>query len=78
VPRGLRVLGQLPDGSWRDLAGEGAAWLRARAAKQLLERHEARLVVPLERAAVTRLRLSSADVPWDLVEARVRVEETPR
>jgi hypothetical protein len=78
VPPRLRVLG-LEAGEWRDLvADRGAAFLRARAANQLLWRQEARLVVPLLPNAAREIRLVSAAVPWDLPEVRVRLAEAPQ
>ncbi len=73
VPRTLHVLG-LEAGTWRDLAGEPeVAWLRARAAHQLLHDQYARLVIPLQPSRASRLRLASPDVPWDLPEVRLRL-----
>ena len=73
VPSSLRVLGLVGD-EWLDLTEEPTgAHLRARAANQLLRQRTARLVVRLRPGRVSRLRLVSADVPWDLPEVRVRV-----
>ena len=73
VPSSLRVLGLVGD-EWLDLTEEPTgAHLRARAANQLLRERTARLVVRLRPGRVSRLRLVSADVPWDLPEVRVRV-----
>jgi len=73
VPSSLRVLGLVGD-EWLDLTEEPTgAHLRARAANQLLRERTARLVVRLRPSHVSKLRLVSADVPWDLPEVRVRV-----
>ena len=73
VPSSLRVLGLVGD-EWLDLTEEPTgAHLRARAANQLLKQRTARLVVRLRPGRVSKLRLVSADVPWDLPEVRVRV-----
>jgi hypothetical protein len=75
VPPSLRVLGLVGD-EWLDLTEEPTgAHLRARAANQLLKQRTARLVVRLRPGHVSKLRLVSADVPWDLPEVRVRVSE---
>lgn len=75
VPPSLRVLGLVGD-EWLDLTEEPTgAHLRARAANQLLKDRTARLVVRLRPGRVSKLRLVSADVPWDLPEVRVRVSE---
>jgi hypothetical protein len=42
----------------------------------LLRQRTARLVVRLRPGRASKLRLVSADVPWDLPEVRVRVSET--
>jgi hypothetical protein len=73
VPSSLRVLGLVGD-EWLDLTEEPTgAHLRARAANQLLRQRTARLVVRLRPDRASKLRLVSADVPWDLPEVRVRV-----
>ena len=73
VPSSLRVLGLVGD-EWLDLTEEPTgAHLRARAANQLLTQRAARLVVRLRPGRVSKLRLVSDDVPWDLPEVRVRV-----
>jgi hypothetical protein len=73
VPSSLRVLG-LSGNEWLDLTEEPTgAHLRARAANQLLKQRTARLVVRLRPGGASKLRLVSADVPWDLPEVRVRV-----
>jgi hypothetical protein len=75
VPSSLRVLGLVGD-EWVDLTEEPTGvHLRARAANQLLRERTARLVVRLRPGRASRLRLVSADVPWDLPEVRVRVSE---
>ena len=75
VPSSLRVLGLVED-EWLDLTEEPTgAYLRARAANQLLRQRTARLVVRLRPGRVSKLRLVSADVPWDLPEVRVRVSD---
>jgi hypothetical protein len=72
VPSSLRVLGLVGD-EWLDLTEEPTgAHLRARAANQLLRQRTACLVVRLRPGRVSKLRLVSADVPWDLPEVRVR------
>ena len=77
VPKTLRVLG-LENGQWRDLAGPGVAWLRARAACQLLREQQARLVLPLVPSHASRLRLSWPDGPWDAPEVRLRIAPVER
>jgi hypothetical protein len=73
VPSSLRVLGLVGD-EWLDLTEEPTGdHLRARAANQLLTQRAARLVVRLRPGRVSKLRLVSDDVPWDLPEVRVRV-----
>jgi hypothetical protein len=73
VPSDLRVLGRVGD-EWLDLTEEPTGvHLRARAALQLLKQRTARLVVRLRPRRVSRLRLVSADVPWDLPEVRIRI-----
>lgn len=72
VPKTLRVLG-LEDGEWREIAVTGAAWLRARAAFQLLRDQQARLVLPLVASRASRVRLASPDGPWDAPEVRLRL-----
>ena len=73
VPSSLRVLGLVGD-EWLDLTEEPTgAHLRARAANQLLTQRAARLVVRLRPGRVSKLRLVSDDVPWDLPEVRVRI-----
>ena len=73
VPSSLRVLGLVGD-EWLDLTEEPTgAHLRARAANQLLTQRAARLVVRLRPGRVSKLRLVSPDVPWELPEVRVRV-----
>ena len=75
VPPGLRVLGLVGD-EWVDLTEEPTgAHLRARAANQLLRQRTARLVVRLRPGRVSKLRLVSTDLPWDLPEVRVRVAD---
>ena len=73
VPSSLRVLGLVGD-EWLDLTEKPTGdHLRARAANQLLTQRAARLVVRLRPGRVSKLRLVSDDVPWDLPEVRVRV-----
>ena len=73
VPSSLRVLGLVGD-EWLDLTEEPTGvHLRARAANQLLRQRTARLVVRLRPGRVSKLRLVSDEVPWDLPEVRVRV-----
>ena len=63
---------------WLDLTEDAAGdHLRARAANQLLTQRAARLVVRLRPGHVSKLRLVSDDVPWDLPEVRVRVPGPP-
>jgi hypothetical protein len=72
VPADLKVLGRVGD-VWEDLTEARPRHLRARAADQLLRRHSARLVVPLEASRARRVRLVSPRAPWDLPEVRARV-----
>jgi hypothetical protein len=75
VPSSLRVLGLVGD-EWLDLTEvPSGVRLRARAANQLLRTRTARLVVKLRPGRASKLRLVSADVPWDLPEVRVRIAE---
>jgi hypothetical protein len=76
VPRELRISAQSSDGEWREVATDGAVFLRARAADLQLRKQGARLVVPIAVSGARRLRLASAGEPWDLPELRIRVVET--
>jgi hypothetical protein len=73
VPSRLRVEGR-DGGAWLDLTeASSGQLLRARAAHQLLLRHQARLVVRLRPRGVRELRLSAPDAVWDLPELRLRL-----